>query len=120
MAAHHRVGGREGPLDVAAHSLPAQQVLGRRVRVDDRVERLVLDLDELGGVLRERARLGQHGRHRLARVTDLVVREQRVRLVGAPGPLGQLDRQRAGMLRDVRRGQHRGQALGRCPAPGSR
>ena len=49
--AHDVRGGRERAVDVAAGLLEAQQRLGRRARVDDRVERLVVDLDELGGVL---------------------------------------------------------------------
>ena len=45
------------------------------MRVDDRRQRLVLDLDQLGGVARQLARLGEHDRDRVALVADLVDRE---------------------------------------------
>ena len=48
-------------------------VLERLRDVDDRVERLVVDLDELGRVLRLRARLGDHDRDAVA----LVARRRR-------------------------------------------
>ena len=40
--------------------------LERLARVDDRRQLLIFDLDEFAGVLRRRARLGDHHRHRLA------------------------------------------------------
>ena len=55
-ARDHVRGGGERAVDVAAGALEPQQLLGRRARIDDRVERLVVDLDELGGVLGQRAR----------------------------------------------------------------
>ena len=64
--ARHRVaraddvrGGGERAVDVPARALEPHQLLGRRARIDDRVERLVLDLDQLGRVLGQRARGGQ-------------------------------------------------------------
>ena len=45
--------------------------LDRCDRVEDRLERLVLDLDQLGGVARQLARLGDDGGHGLAREADL-------------------------------------------------
>ena len=55
-------------------------VLERRRQVDDGVERLVLDLDELGRVLRLRARLGKHDRNAVALVPG-DVRQRVVRWV---------------------------------------
>ena len=48
----------------------------RLARVDERVERLVVDLDELGRVARELARLGDDGDDRLADVAHLADRER--------------------------------------------
>ena len=51
-------------------------VLERRARVDDDVERVVVDLDELGGVARELARLGDDRDDGLADVAHLADRER--------------------------------------------
>ena len=45
---------------------------GRAFEIDDGLERLVVDLDQLGGVLGDVAVPGHHHRHHLARVADLV------------------------------------------------
>ena len=81
---HDRVRLGEGDVEVAplvdARSRPgcrrsrraaAARRLRARARVDERRQRLVLDLDELGGVARELARLGDDDRDRLADVPHL-------------------------------------------------
>jgi hypothetical protein len=50
----------------------------RLADVGDRLERLVLDLDELGRVLRDRARLGHDDGDAVADVPRLVEREREV------------------------------------------
>ncbi len=87
----HAVGLGEGGVEVAPgvetrpHEVPAGVVvehgrLGflRLAGVDDRRQRLVVDLDELGGVARELARLGHDGHDRLADVAHLADREREV------------------------------------------
>ncbi len=56
-------------------------VLGRRV-VDDRGQRFVVDVDELGRVLRERASRGDDERDRIADEADLALGERRARRLG--------------------------------------
>ena len=76
----------EDALDVAALELPGEAVVRAEVVVEDRRavgerllgvdhgrERVVLDLDELGGVLRLRARLGEHDGDAVALVAALSV-----------------------------------------------
>ena len=58
-------------------------VLGRRV-VDDRGERLVVDVDELGRVLGEVPALGDHERDRVADEAHLALGERRARRLRAP------------------------------------
>ena len=78
-------------------------VLERLARVDDDVERLVLDLDELGGVARELARLGDDRHDRLADVAHLADRERVV--PDAPARLGGDLEERVGEDRDLVAGQ---------------
>ena len=82
-----------------------------RARVDEHVERLVLDLDEVGGVAGELARLGDDGDDRLADVADAADGE-RVVLDLAPRRGRQLE-ERVGQLRDLVRGQRPVDALER-------
>ena len=72
-------------------------------RVDEHVERLVLDLDELGGVARELARLGDDGDDRVADVADAADRE-RVVLDLVAGRRRELE-ERVGQRRDLVAGQ---------------
>ena len=58
-------------------------LVARVTRVGDRVDRLVFDLDELGRVARELARLGDDGDDRLADVAHLADRERVVLQVRA-------------------------------------
>ena len=95
-------GGGERAVDVAARALEAQQLLGGGARVDDRVERLVLDLDELGGVLGQRARVGHDERDRLAGVAHLVAASSGCARVGVRHARRRLDRQGARVPRDRR------------------
>ena len=60
-------------------------VLSRCLHVDDRGERLVVDLDELGGVDRVRARVGDHDRDAVALVVRLADGEREV-LAGSSCP----------------------------------
>ena len=82
-------GGQAGDLadDVRAVALVHERVgvLGRRV-VDDRRQRLVVDVDELGRVLGEIAALGDHERDRVADEADLALGERRARRLRAPRP----------------------------------
>ena len=108
---HHLVGGGEGLLDVAAlvDALEAEVVaqlgmddrragIERRLHIHRRRQRLVGDIDLGDGILGDGARLGHHGRHRLA------------------DPGGPLDRQ--GSLRgrfhalEMRQHAHPGLAMG--------
>ena len=59
-------------------------VLERPLGVDDRLERLVVDLDQLAGVFRDVAGRGDHRGDRLADVADTVEREQRAAPVRPP------------------------------------
>ena len=72
-----------------AHRRPVgveRLLLGRALRVDDRLERLVLDDDRLGRAARLLGMLGRDERDRLAVVADAVDREHR--LVGELEPVG--------------------------------
>ena len=71
--------------DVGAVALVHERVgvLGRRV-VDDRRERLVVDVDQLGRVLGEVAALGDHERDRVADEADLALGQRRARRLRAP------------------------------------
>jgi hypothetical protein len=80
VGAHDVRRGREGPVDVTRALLPARQRLGRRAGIADRGQRLVVDLDALGRVLGQCARVPHHGGDRLADVADHVGRQQRMRL----------------------------------------
>ena len=71
--------------------------LERALHVDDRVERLVLDADQLGGAARLLGVLGRDERDRLAEVEDAVDREHG--LVGELEPVALL-------ARDVVVGEH--------------
>ena len=64
--------------DVGAEVLVQQRRpgRGRRDRVHERLEQLVVDLDELERVLGQVARLGDGDRDRLAGVADLVDRDR--------------------------------------------
>ena len=73
--------------------------LERLARVDDDVERLVVDPHELGGVARELARLGDDGDDRLADVAHLADGERVVLDVPA-GRGGDLE-ERVGLQRDL-------------------
>ena len=70
---------------VPASSWRIGRVVLRRARVDDHVERLVLDLDEVGGVAGELARRGDDGDDRLADVADPADRERVVLDLRSPG-----------------------------------
>ena len=74
-------------------------VLERHARVDDDVERVVVDHHELGRVARELARLGDDGDDRLADVAHLADRE-RVVLDAPAGLRGDLE-ERVGEDRDL-------------------
>ena len=63
-------------------------LLGRALRIDDRLEQLVLDADRGGGAARLLGLLGRHERDRLAQVADAVAGEHR--LVGDLEPVGLL------------------------------
>ena len=65
-------------------------LLGRALRVDDRLERLVLDADPLGGAARLLGMLGGDERDRLAEVAHAVDREHG--LVGELEPVALLAR----------------------------
>ncbi len=75
-------GPREGAVDVAVRTRPAHERVVGGPRVDDRVQGLVVDLDQLGPVLGQRARLGHDRGHRLADVAHLLLGQHRVLLVG--------------------------------------
>ena len=104
--AHHVCGRRERAIDIAADLVPVAHRDLRAARVQHGLERLVVDLDQLGGVLGERARLRQHRRHRLARVAHLVPGEHRVSLGRDLAALDALDRQIAHAALQVGRGDH--------------
>ena len=83
-------GSRESPVDVTRLELDVREVvaavllveerrvrLERPLRIDDRVERLVLDLDELAAVLGDVAGRGDHGGDGLADVANAVDWQQR-------------------------------------------
>ena len=87
----HAVGLGEGGVEVAPrvearpHEVPVGVVVEHRrvgvlrlARVDERRQRLVVDLDELGRVARELARLGDDRDDRLADVAHLADREREV------------------------------------------
>ena len=78
-------------------------VLERLAGVDDDVERLVLDDDELCGVARELARLGDDRRDRLADVAHLADRERVV--LHLPARVGGDLEERVGEDRDLVAGQ---------------
>ena len=65
---------------------------GGRLELDDGLERIELDLDELGAVLRDRLVLGDHDRQRLAGVDDLLARERLIQ----PSRAGGFERQIGG------------------------
>ena len=67
-------------------------LLGRALRVDDGLERLVLDDDRLGRAARLLRMLGGDERHRLAVVAHAVDREHR--LIGELEPVGLAARER--------------------------
>jgi hypothetical protein len=96
----------ERALDVAGNPAPAQQLLGSAPRIDDRLQRRVLHLDELREVLGLRARLRDHGGHRLARVPDLAVGQDRVRQTDQERILDREHGERPGAARHVERGHH--------------
>ena len=73
--AHHAVSGGERAVDVACGAREPHQRLRRVPRLEHRIERLVVDFDELGAVLGERACLGDDGRHRLPNVQHFVACE---------------------------------------------
>ena len=98
--------GGERAVDVTRALLPARQRLGRRARVRDGRQRLVVDLDALGGVLGQRARLADHGGDRLAGVAHLARGQQRVRL-GRDGQTGRRVDLRRREPAQVGRGQQR-------------
>ena len=104
---------RARPDDVRARVLVEDRraVVLRRAGVDEHVERLVLDLDEVGGVAGELARLGDHGDDRLADVADAADGE-RVVLDLVPRRGRQLE-ERVGQLGDLVRRQRPVDALER-------
>ena len=67
---------RVGEVPAALLVQHRRAVLERLPRVDDDLERVVVDHDELGGVARELARLGDDRRDRLADVPHLADRER--------------------------------------------
>ena len=97
-------------VDAVPHQVAAGVLVDRRhavvlrvAGVGDRVERLVLDLDELGRVARRLARLGDDGDDRLADVAHLADRERVVLDVRA-GYRRDLE-ERIGERRDLFAGQ---------------
>jgi hypothetical protein len=75
------LGAREGGVGVAAGVPPADERVPRLARIDDRLERLVVHLDELREVLGQRAALGDDAGDRLAGVADLALGQDRVLVV---------------------------------------
>ena len=126
-AAHGRGRPGEQLVDLAGVELPRvaavraelvvdeRRAVGERgFRVDDRVERLVVDGDELGRVLRRCARVGNDDSDRVALVARLVGRERAVHRRGRV-----LGREPGGrkrslpVVREVGSGEHRDDAFGR-------
>ncbi len=70
--------------------------LDRRARVDHGRQRLIFDLDRLGGVAGLMQLLGHHERHRLSRMANLADREHRPRRVVARGAVTVRQRRDAG------------------------
>ena len=103
-------GAGERAVDVAGDASPPHQLLRGAAGIDDRVVRLVLDLDELGGILGLGAGLRDHDRDRLTRVADLVLGQDRVGHGGEQRVLDPGDRERPGATGDVERGQRSEQA----------
>ena len=93
------------PDDVRAGLLVQERriVLDRALGVDQHGQRLVLDLDQIGGVARDLARGGDDGRDRLAHVPHLADRERVVLHVRARGSR-ELE-ERVGQDRDLVAGQ---------------
>jgi len=80
-------GAGQHAVEVAGRPLPAHERLRSLSGVDDRVKRLVFNLDQLGCINGLRAGLGDHCNHRLTDVSDLVAGQDRVRDVGNLGVL---------------------------------
>jgi hypothetical protein len=85
---------------------PAQQVDLRCPRVDDRRQLLVVNLDELGGVLGQGARVGNHSDHRLADVAHVIRGQHRVGLVGELGALQRQHGKRPDAVAEIGRREH--------------
>ena len=110
---------REGGLDVPVDARPADEgVLGytvveerarrRGARVENRLQGLVVDLDQLGGILGERPALGDDERDRLAGVADLPAREHGMAGVGDDAVVNAPRGKRSGV--EIAGGQHRDHA----------
>ena len=108
---HHVRRRREGGLHLAAALVPVRHRHAGAARVEHRVERLVVHLDELGGVLGERTRLGEHGSHQLARIAHLAGRQHGMAVARDLAALEALDGQIAGSALEVRGGDHGDHAL---------
>ena len=98
--------GRGEVVDLALLVVADQRRVGveRLARVDDRVQRLVVDVDQLQRVARDVLVGRDHGRDLLALEADLVAREHGLRVVGDRRHPRQPERL------EVLRGDHRGHA----------
>ena len=98
--------------DVAGAPGPAHQLTFGVPRGDHRVLRLVVDLDELGGVLGAGAAVSDDQRDRLAGVADLGAGEHRMGVVGQLGPGRRRHREVAHVAGQLGGGDDRDQPLG--------
>ncbi len=99
---------------------PSEERDVRAAGVDDRGERLIVDLDQLSGVLGQRARIRDHGGHGLADVAHFLAGQDRMRVPGELGALERRDRERPHPVAEVGCGQNRQQPVGggrRADAP---
>ena len=88
-------------------------VVERRRHVGDRVERLPVDLDELRGVLRLGARLGDHDRHSVSLVARDVGQRVVRRVLHVLGDRPRARHRRLPVVLDVGRREDREDAVGR-------
>ncbi len=118
--AHHVRGGGESRIHLPGGARPSQERVIGGPRRDHGGTRLVVDLDQLGRVLGERARPRDHRGDWLADVAHLVGRQDRMRLVGDLGAVQRRDRKRPDAVAQLGGGQHRDQPrrrLGRGDRP---
>ncbi len=113
--AHHMRGRREGALrrrrvavlgveaEIVRQLVPDPRRIGRQrpAGFGDGRELFVLHRDALGGVLRQRARLGDDERHRLAGIAHLAARKRIVRRIGQRRAVA-IEERRCGLARPGR------------------